>query len=302
MMPPFELRQLHYFVVLAEELHFGRAAQRLGIAQPSLTQQVRALERQLDAPLLTRRPRVALTESGRVFLTGARQTLMEASATASAARLAAEGRTGSLSIALAPATLLVPSLSKVIRVFREQRPGVTVRLRALGVHEQVEALRAGRVDVGFIYEPPPGLASDGLTCETLVREQIVAVLPSAHPATRLDPLPLEALSGEPFILIPRAEHPWLYDTVLGAFHRAGFMPNVVQEAPEMQTRIGLVEAGLGVTLAPASAERFMHDGVACRRLADPTAQTSIALCWRKGEQTVLAAAFVAMARAVCASR
>src|SRR5574340_256525 len=244
-----ELRHLRYFVAVAEELHFGRAAARLGTAQPPLSQQIRQLEGELGVELLARtRRRVELTEAGRVFLDEARGILQRVTQATSAARRAARGETGSLAIGVV-ASATYGLLPRVVRAFRERHPDVALTMSVMSTGAQVAALRAGQLQLA-VARPPFG--DETLVAEPLHEEPVVAAIPSGHRLSAKRSLPLRALAGEPFVLFPRDRRPGWYDFVLGLCREAGFEPVVGQDAPELATALALVAAGDGVTLVPAS--------------------------------------------------
>ena len=287
-----ELRHLRYFVAVAEERHFGRAAERLGMAQPPLSQQIARLEALVGSALFTRRPRVALTESGQVLLSVARRTLGQVAQGIDAARRAGRGETGVISVGFAASTTLT-ALPHALRAYRSAHPDVELVLREMATSAQLEALAAGTLDVGFLREPTP---VDGLVMEPVVRETFMAVLPPAHPLRASPQVPLQHLAGEPFVLFPRRVAPTLHDQVITLCHRAGFEPHRVQEAQEWLTIVGLVDAGLGVSLVPASFARLRWGGVTYHALDLPSS-TSVAMCRRSEEPTPVVASFLAIVRA-----
>src|ERR1700722_11676130 len=195
-----ELRHLRYFVAVAEEGHVTRAAERLGIQQPPLSQQIRALERELDAQLFHRKPRgVELTPAGRTFFEEARAILARADAAVAATRRAARGETGRNGLGFTSSASFHPFVPRSIRAFREQHPGVAFSLEESGTTELVEALLANRIDAAFVRSPFGD--SPGIIVRPLLEETMVAALPSGHGlSTGGEPLPLAALAGETFIL------------------------------------------------------------------------------------------------------
>ncbi|HEU4559862.1 MAG TPA: LysR family transcriptional regulator [Longimicrobium sp.] len=288
-----ELRHLRYFVAVAEELHFGRAAERLGIQQPPLTQQIQRLEKLVGAQLLVRRPRVMLTPAGQVLLEHARRLLAQAGRGVDEARRAARGDAGVLSVGFAASTL--PTLlASAIRAFRHAAPAVELRLRELPSAALPAALRDGTIDVGVAREPPP---EEGIACEVLLHEELVAVLPPGHPLAGSGPIALARLAREPFVHFHRAVAPGLWDRVAALCRAAGFTPAIVQEAHEWLTIVGLVEAGLGVTLAPASFRRLRWGGAAYAELSEPADRTTtVALCHRDADLPPAAARFADVLR------
>ena len=291
--PELALHQLHAFAVLAEELHFGHAARRLGIAQPPLSQQIRRLEEKVGHPLFDRGPgRIALTAAGLELLPSARRALDEVSAGLDAARRAGNGEAGRIRIAFA-ASLALTVLPGMMRAYRNRYPAVDLEIREMTTAPQVAALHEHEIDVGLLREPrdEPGLLS-----EPILSEAFVAVLPVGHALAAHPAVPVAALADEPFVLLPRASGPGLHDRVLGLCEAAGFEPRVVQRAVEWQTVSALVEAGLGVSLAPASIRRIGLEGVAYRPIEPDTVRTVVAMCRRHDDRNPLITRFLDVAR------
>jgi DNA-binding transcriptional LysR family regulator len=262
----FELRQLRYFVTVAEEGHVTRAAERLGIQQPPLSQQIKALETQLSVKLFDRKPRgVELTEAGRVLFEQAQRVLERADEAEAAVRRAAKGEIGRLGVGLTSSSSLNPFVLRVLRRFREQMPDVVLKLEENATVELVEALRRGALDVAFVRSAV-GVTPE-LKAHKLLDEAMVAALPFGHRLARAKSVPLAALAREDFILYRRSQGPGLYDAIVTACGNAGFSPHVVQEAPRMLSTLSLVAAGLGVSIVPASMERLKPDGVVYKPLS-----------------------------------
>jgi DNA-binding transcriptional LysR family regulator len=291
---PIELRHLNYFVAVAEELHFSRAARRLGIEQPPLSQQIRRLERLLGCALFERKPRVALTEAGRTLLGVARRTLAQVAQGVEETRQAGRGETGTLSIGFAASAVLT-RLPDVIHRYRERFPRVAVRLRELSPAAELNATGDGLIDVGFVRERS---ADERLVYETWIREPFVVLLPPAHPLAAKKSLLPEALAEYPFVHFARDVAPSLYDQVMQICWNAGFVPRVVQEVREWLTHISLVGAGLGLSLVPASFRRLRWGSVTYRPLRRCSSEASIALCYRLEELCPTVKAFTDLARAV----
>lgn len=287
-----DLRRLRYFVALAEELHFGRAARRLRIAQPALSQQMRALEQALGCVLVERRPQVALTAAGRVLLEEARQALAGVQRGIEAAQRAARGESGWLPVGFAGSAVLT-RFPEIIRRYRERYPAVVLDLRELSPAAEIESIRTGAVDVAFVRETAD---TRELVYDTLVREPLAVLLPAGHPLAEAGCVDLQALAEEAFVHFPREIAPSLYDEIMLACRDAGFLPRVVQQAREWLTEFSLVQAGLGVALVPRSFEQIRWGGVAVRPLSDPAPRATIALCHRRNDLSPAAAAFVSIAR------
>lgn len=291
--PELALHQLYAFAVLAEERHFGRAAELLGIAQPPLSQQIRRLEQRVGHPLFDRGPGgVTLTPAGRELLPAALRALDEVSGGLDAARRTGRGQAGRLRVGFA-ASLALTVLPGTLRAYRDRYPDVELEIREMTTAPQVAALREHTIDIGLLREPPD---EDGLTAEPLLSERFVAVLPAGHPLAAHRVVPVAALAGEPFVLLPRAAGPTVHDRIVGVCREAGFEPRIGQRAVEWQTVAALVEAGLGVSLAPASIRRVRLRGVAYRRVDQDAARTTVAMCWRRDDPSPLITHFLAAAR------
>lgn len=287
-----ELRHLRYFVAVAEALHFGRAAQRLMIAQPPLSQQIKALEQEIGVQLFRRtKRRVELTEAGRVFLAEARRTLAQAEQAVQAARRADRGEIGRLTIGfVGSATYEI--LPPVLRRFRLNHPGVELSLRELTTAQQVAALEAKDIDIGFVRTPPP---SPHLACRVLTEEDFVVALPRFHRLARARPVALAGLREDPFILFPRSLATGLYDRIVTACQQAGFSPRVALETTQTPVMIGLVAAGLGVALVPACVGTLTWRNVVYRPLVDPRPRTNVTIVWRHDCDTAAVHALIAQA-------
>lgn len=288
-----ELRQLRYFVAVAEDLHFRRAAARLHVSQPPLSMQIQALERELGCELLRRtRRRVELTPAGEAFLSDARSLLAELEAAVASARAIAAGHRGRLRLTFVGSALLsiVPI---VVERFRAARPGVELELRERSTVEQLRALASGAADVALIR--PPVEHGPELRSEPIMSEPMLVALPANHPLARRRTLTSAALVGQPLVLFPRAQAPGYHDLLIGSLTDTGSAPSVVQYAPEMLTIVGLVAAGIGVSLVPASLGHLELPGVVYRPLrGGPRALLSAVT--RAAEESELVRAFVAEAR------
>jgi DNA-binding transcriptional LysR family regulator len=287
-----ELRQLRYFVAVAEELHFRRAAERLRMSQPPLSNQLRKLEDELGCSLMVRsRRKVELTPAGEAFMRDASRLLRELDEAAQNARRIHAGREGRLRISFVGSALLslVPD---VVRRYRSVRPGVELQLRERSTEDQLAELRAGTIDVALV--PLPVDAPD-LRTEILLRERAVAALPAAHPLAALARVPIQRLAAEPLVLFPRAQAPGLHDRLLASLSGADGPPAVAQYAPETQTIVSLVAAEIGVSLVQASVERLGLPGVTYRPvIGAPTVELAALL--RTGEESGPALEFVDLAR------
>ncbi|OPC76978.1 LysR family transcriptional regulator [Embleya scabrispora] len=284
--PELPLPQLHAFVVLAEELHFGRAAARLGIAQPPLSQQIRRLEDKVGHALFSREPgRVTLTPAGRELLPAARRILAHLADALAAARAAGSGRVGHLRIGFA-ASLAPTVLPGLLRTFHERFPDVRLHIREMTTTPQLAALHDRSIDIGLMREPPTD-DEPRLGFRTVLTEPFVAVLPRTHPLATRRTLRVAQLADSPFVLLPRHVGPHLHDRIIDLCTTAGFTPHVVQHAVEWQTVCALVEAGLGVSLAPASIRRIRLQGVTFRTIDPDAPHTRVAIAWRTDDRSPL---------------
>lgn len=291
-----ELRHLRYFVAVAEELHFTRAAERLHIGQPPLSQQIQALEAELGAQLFERSKRsVRLTEAGRLFLLDARQILALSERAAVTAQRAQRGEAGELRIGFTFSTPFTPYFATVINRYRQQFPHVTLTLHEMATLHQLEAIAARQMDLGLV-RPPETAYPDAIALSELRRDPLFLVLPSNHRLAAQDAIALADMAGEDFVMYPKDAGTGIYLQILRLCRAAGFVPHVAQEANEASTIIGLVAAGCGISVLPSSFDRIRMDGVCYRPIADSEATTSLLLAQRQDENSPLVAAFVQLAQ------
>ena len=292
--PRVELRHLRYFVAVAEELSFTRAAARLHTAQPSLSQQIRQLEKELGVTLLERsRQRVAVTNAGRVFLQQARDILARVEHADRLARQAADGRAGDLSVGTFPSAdvRVLPVLRPLIA---EHLPELRLILHSKYAVEPLAGLRSGTLDVAFM-RPPEDAA--GLEVVELLREQIVIVLPSHHPLAGRKKIPVKSLDDLPCITMERSMSPALHDATATLYREARIRMHAVSSADNVLGHLQLVQEGLGFALLPDSMTAVLPPGVTFRPLdCDPVPTLSIVVAYRNGNRTRLAREFVALAR------
>ena len=279
-----ELRQLRYFVAVAEERHFGRAAARLNMTQPPLSQAIAALEEMLGTPLFLRTKRsVALTPAGLALLPEAQRILQQASALPDLARRAASGASGLLTlsfISTADYSILPPLLQR----FRARYPQVRIDLREATTDIQLDDLLQGKIDAGLLLAPLPEKASSQLDCRPVLSEPLIAALP-ADMLHATGPVSLKSLRELPLIIFPRRISPAFHDTILACFRAAGVTPHIGQEAIQMQTIVGLVSAGMGMALVPQSVSNLKRPGVDYRPLVEHAPPIQTGLAWRRDNQS-----------------
>lgn len=287
-----ELRHLRYFLAVAEELHFTRAAQRLQIAQPALSQQIRRLETEVGVALFHRtKRRVELSAAGKAMVRPAGQALAEAAAAVEAARRAARGETGHLRLGFIESTAMtfVPA---TVRRFSADYPDVGLSLSELAVEAQVDGLRSGLLDVGILRLPAE---TEGLEIASITDEGLVVVVPDSHPLAGRKRISPQDLAEEPLILLARKMVPGLYDQIIALQQQHGPI-RIAQEATSIQAVLGLVAAGLGVSLLPASVTALTRSGIAFSILSS-SPRSEIQLAWRAADRSPLTAGFVAAAQA-----
>ena len=292
-----ELRHLRYFVAVAEELHFGRAAKRLHIVQPTLSTQIQRLEAEVGVQLLHRTKRsVGLTEAGRVFLEEARQALEHSERAVRSAKRAAAGEMGRLNVGVTPnATYGV--LTDVVTLFRERCPDAAVVPREMHSTAQIEALREGSVEVGFL-RLPAGREYEDVEVEFFAREPLMAVLPKSHPLAAEKRVQLESLADEAFLIPDRGLEPGYYEQLVAICESADFVPKVAQETTEIQVGMALTATGGYVGLLPASTRHLKMTGVVAKRLVEPVPEIELSVAWRSGTLSPVARTFLDMAKEV----
>jgi DNA-binding transcriptional LysR family regulator len=287
-----EFRHLRYFLAVSETLHFGRAAAKLGMAQPPLSQQIRKLERHLGYPLFDRTTRgVRLTRVGQFFLERARNTLAKLGDDVELARRLGSGQEGVLTVGFS-GSIMFTALPKAIGQYRGVYPMVELRLRELVTADQIPLLLDGTLDLAFLRDGEP---REGLTIEPILREPFVAVLPASHKlAAKTSISPME-MKDEPFVLFTRRVGRLAYDRTVACCEAEGFRPNIVQDAPQWPTVLRLVAAGLGVSLAPACIASLATPGVIFRRVRSKH-WTSVDIGMKVKPDNPAAAVFLVIAR------
>jgi DNA-binding transcriptional LysR family regulator len=289
-----ELRHIRYFLAVAEERHFTRAAAKVGIGQPPLSQQIKDLEGEVGAALFHRLAHGAeLTEAGKAFLAGVKEMPLIAERATMAARRAVRGETGSLRVgftASATFNVVVPS---TIRAFRRAYPDIDLTLEEANTAPLITRLGEGTLDAAFLR--PGAAGTGGLQLRRLSEEPMVVALPKRHHAAALEQIDLALLKDNPFLLFPREIAPTLYDTVVDACRTAGFEPIIGQFAPHMASIVNLVAAELGVSIVPASLMQVRVTGIAYRQIAGQSPTTRLALAYRRGETSPVVRNFIARA-------
>lgn len=289
-----ELRHLRYFVAVAEDLHFGRAAARLHLSQPSLSQQIQALEERIGAALFVRnRRKVELTAAGRLLLPEARATLAQAEKAVVVARRAGRGEVGRLEIGFTGSAPFNPLLPQTVRRFRERWPDVHLSLNEMSTTAQFEALAAGRLDVGFLRPGQP-MEMVGIAQRLLLREPLLAVMTADHPLAAGAAVRVADLAEQPFILHPRAIGTGLFDKVMTLCAAAGFAPRIAVEAHQMSTVVTLAAVGMGVSIVPEALRRLNTDGVAFRPIDDDGAFMDLIAARRADDETAVVRNFFAV--------
>ena len=287
-----DLRELRSFLTVAETLHFGRAAAALGISQPTLSQQVRRLEDDLGVALFERTSRrVRLTDAGHALLSGARRVVTDVERAERQCLDAAAGGAGHLTVAAIGAALnsLVPP---IIAELRRQAPGLALQLQQMDTATLLPALRDGRLDVGVVRSAEP---APGLEIRPLIEEPMVVAVPAGHPLAALSEIQVERLRDEAFVLWPRSHSAGFHDQVFAVCQQAGFTPRVVMEGTDTETQLGLVSAGVGVSMQPASYSLLGRDGVTFLALPERAPRSQIQVAWPTFASSPAVATFLEIA-------
>jgi DNA-binding transcriptional LysR family regulator len=288
-----ELRHLRYFVAVALEGNFTRAAEKLGIGQPPLSQQIKSLERELGVELLRRTSQGAeLTRAGAAFLTEAQRVLGAAQSAIRAAQRAALGETGHLRIGFTGSATFNPVVPSLIRRFKLRYPSVELTLQEANSTVLLDALRDAQLDAVFFRPGRVPLA--GIEMHRFADERMKIVLPSTHPLAGKKRLPLAALADEAFVLVPGPAGVTLYDEIVRACGEAGFSPQLAQPAPQLASVVNLVAAGLGVSIVPADIAQVQVKGVRYLDVQGAPLSARLALGWREGEPEAALANLIAM--------
>ena len=293
-----DLRQLRYFQAVAEELHFGRAAARLAIAQPALSRQIQQIEEELGTPLLRRtQRRVELLPAGALLLERSRAIQQELVRALADTRRTASGELGRLSVGFIHSSSygLLPS---IIGRFRQLYPAIELELHEMPITVQHAALVRGTIDVGLLRVQA---APAELEVVPVLPDPFVLALPARHPLAARKRVRLKAVAGDPFVMFPKAASPLFHARVQALCEQAGFSPQVAQYATQIHTVVGLVGAGLGVAVVPASARNLHPRQVRFVQLADKAEPVHVALAWRRGSETPATRSFLRVTQEVAAA-
>ncbi|MBB6251513.1 LysR substrate-binding domain-containing protein [Nitrospirillum iridis] len=294
-----DIRHLRYFTAVAEELHFTRAAEKLGIRQPPLSQQIQQLEREIGSPLFHRLSRgVELTAVGAAFLQDAKAILAQIDRALASAREVARGEKGRLRLGISMSVTAHPWVARLIRDYRAQHPGVQVALQLNDFGQLTDAVRDGALDVALVRGRTAEIP--GLTPYTVVEEKLMAALPAGHPLADRDAIDLAELADEDFLLISRSAGPNVYDIIIAACRTAGFSPRIVQEVPAFPPLLNLVGAGLGVALVPDSLRTMGLESARLLSLKGGYDSAPIMLVYRTNEGAAAVRNLVAQARRAAA--
>jgi DNA-binding transcriptional LysR family regulator len=294
-----KLQQLRYFIAVAEELHFGRAASRLRMAQPPLSRQIRELEEELGVRLFNRTKRqVGLTDAGRVLLDEARAALAHVDRAADAVRRAGQGEIGQLVLGVVP-TVDSEVFARILRDFVRRYPRVQVVVQSLSTSAQIQGLRAGHLGAGLVRLP---VHDDALTAKLVSREPLMVALPAGHPLARSSRLSLVAVANERLVIFPRQLAPGYYDTIVSLFQQAGLRLRIGHETEHAQVILGLVAGGFGVSLVPGSIRNLRLRGVVYRELAGRLPLVETAVAYRRNDPSEVLSAFLAVVARASATR
>jgi DNA-binding transcriptional LysR family regulator len=285
-----ELRHLRYFIAVAEELHFSKAAERLHIAQPPLSQQLQQLEAELGVQLFHRKTKrqVQLTEAGKVFLQEAYALLGKLETAVALTQRVGRGQTGQLRIGFT-SLVIYDLLPLILREFRQQYSEVELVLLELTTSQQEQALNDSRIHVGFAHPP---LEDERLSYHCIHSESLVVALPSTYSLAQQEHITVRSLLCEPLIMFPRYLAPGLYDRIMSLFQQGNIPPNVTQEAVQMQTIIGLVSAGMGMAVIPSSLKNLQRSGVVYRPILEKAPVIETAVIWQQDSLTPIVENFL----------
>ncbi|MEM9485977.1 MAG: LysR substrate-binding domain-containing protein [Cyanobacteria bacterium P01_F01_bin.116] len=284
-----ELRHLRYFLAVAETLHFGKAAVRLQMAQPPLSQQIKQLETELGVQLFARtRRKVALTAAGLVLQQEAQQIFRQLEQAVSKTQQTDRGEVGRLEIAFV-SSAMYSLLPNYLKQFREQYPQVDIVLHELSTKDQIQGLLENRLDIGFMRPP---VDNTTLKAQTVLQEPFLAALPIDHSLATQAYISIQNLQHEPFVLFPRLMAPRLYDQIMSICHQGEFSPTVRQQAAQMQTILSLVAANMGVAIVPESLRNLQRQGVCFVGFEETTPQAEVCIVWKQDQAAPVVQKFI----------
>ena len=290
-----ELRHLRYFIALAEELNYGRAARKLRIAQPGLSQQIKRLEEILGAVLVDRTQRaVRLTTAGELFLSGALRAVRQVEQSVQAAQRGERGELGRLTVGYVGSAAYVGVLTSMVSRFRDTHPDVELEISEMEMRAQLVALDEGRLDICYIRPPAP--IPVGITTLPILQEEILLAIPASHPLADLPDVPLEHFAGETFITPHHSPDVSFHHHTLTACRHAGFFPRTGPQGREFVTVASMVAVGLGVALVPQSLRCIEMPGVRYKRVRNLAVTAELAIAYRRSEPSTAARAFIQHAR------
>jgi DNA-binding transcriptional LysR family regulator len=297
-------RQLRYFIAVAEELSFSRAAWRLNVSQPPLSMQIKALEQELGAALLTRTRRsVALTQAGRLFLENARKAVMQMDYAGELVRQAGRGEAGVLRIGFTGSVPMLDIFARIMRAFRNSYPKVRVELRHLSTGSQFKAFDEDQLDVGILRPSLHLKSRPGIELHELWKDRLMAFCPEGHRLSHTkQPLDISEFASEDFVTVSRHIGCGVHDQTMALCAAAGFAPRVVQEGGELSTVLGLVAAGIGVSILPECYTRIGLPGVMSRPLMSPGTESRFLLAVRLRHTSKVPARFLDVAQSILAER
>jgi DNA-binding transcriptional LysR family regulator len=289
-----ELRHIRYFLAVAEERHFTRAASKVGIGQPPLSQQIKDLETEVGANLFHRVAHGAeLTPAGEAFLDGVKEIPSLVERASKAARRAARGETGCLRVGFTASLAFNAVVPSSIRAFRRAYADVELSLEEANTTELIARLHDGTLDIAFLRQGT--IDSTALQLHLLLEEPMMAALPVSHPAAAREEVDLKLLKNDLFVLFPRAVGPTVYDTIIDACRQAGFEPELGQFAPQIDSVVNFVAAELGVSIVPASMSQLCIAGVTYRAIAGNVPIVRLALAYRRTDTSHIVRNFVTQA-------